>query len=243
MARFAPIKHITRKAALGRRIWLPAMLNTFPVAERALHNEYDTLSAGQFSQPSMGGPNARQLRTLTADTIVVHFDAPWLVATGQHPYELRRRLSGILRYRDPVHLLVTINPNPWRSPPELDMFCTLREESKEVRPGEVEARYITLTISEWRDPQNRRRSSSSRKHGVPLPATHKLKATDTLSSLSFEYYGRYDWWRFIRDANGIPKRFGMKTRLVTLPGRWKVGYKVKIPKAPEFLSRGMVSSS
>jgi nucleoid-associated protein YgaU len=230
VARFKPIKGVTPKGALDRSIYLPAMLDTFTVDETAQHNEYDTLSGGHFSQPAMGNQNARQLRTTTPNAIIVDFDAPWLVATGQDPQEIRRRLSEILRFKKAVHMMVFFHPSRHQISSELDMYCTFRDISTDVRNGELETRYLTITISEWRDPVVHRRSSStSRKHGISLPTTHKLTATDTLSSLSFEYYGSYAFWREIRDANSISKRFGAHTKLVTLPGRWKVGYKVKIP--------------
>jgi hypothetical protein len=229
VARFAPIKGVTPKGALDRNIYLPAMLDPFTVDETALHNEYDTLSGGHFSQPAMGDQNARQLRTVTPSAIIVDFDAPWLVATGQDPQEIRRRISEILRFKKAVHLMVFFNPSRHQATSELDMQCTFRDVSTDVRNGELETRYVTISISEWRDPRTARRSSTSRKHGVTLPTTHALKATDTLSSLSFEYYGSYAFWREIRDANGISKRFGQKTPLVKLPGRFKVGYKIKIP--------------
>lgn len=232
VARFSPIKGITPKAALARNIWLPAMLNTLTINEDANHAEYDTLSAGTFSQPAMGPPSARKLRTLSIDTMTVDFDASWLVAHGQDPYELRIRIFEILRFRKPVRLLIRRHPNP---PPhaEFDAYVTLRSASREVRPGEPESRYMTLAISEWRDPTGAVRSSTptgaSRRAGVTLPATAKLDASDTLSSLSHDYYGRYDFWRDIRDANGITTRFGAKTPIVSLHGRWKVGAKITIP--------------
>jgi hypothetical protein len=241
VCRLSPITGVTPKAALRRRIWLPVMLNTFTVTEAATHNEYSTLSAGDFSQPAMGGASARQMRAADIDTMTVDFNARWFTAHGQNPHELRVRLYEILRHRQPVRILVRLHPNP---PPhaELDAHVTFRSISKEVRPGEPESRYMTISIKEWRDPTGRRRSSSpmgggsSRKRGVSLPTTKKLKATDTLSSLSHEFYGRYDQWRDIRDANGITKRFGAKTPVVKLGGRWKPGAKITIPLVGGFKS-------
>jgi hypothetical protein len=231
VARFAPIKAITPKGALDRRLWLPAMLDPFSVTEQAQHNEYDTLTGGHFSQPAQGNQNARQFRTTTLSAITVEFDAPWLVATGQDPQWVLSRLAEILRFKKPVQLTVTFNPSRGYPGPELEMYCTFRQVTKEIRNGEVETRYLTIDLSEWRDPSTQRRGSapSSRKKGVSLPATHKLTAKDTLASLSMEYYGTYAFWRDVRDANGVSKRFGQKTPLVSLPGRWKVGYKIKIP--------------
>jgi hypothetical protein len=231
VARFAPIKGVTPTGALDRRLWLPAMLDPYTIDETAQHNEYDTISGGHFSQPAQGDQNARQFRTLTIQAITVEFDAPWLVATGQDPEWVRSRLAEILRFKKPVQLTVTFNPHRGHPGPETEMYCTFRQLTQEVRNGEIETRYITIDLSEWRDPSTQRRGSAptSRKKGVNLPTTHALTAKDTLSSLSFDYYGSYSFWRVIRDANGISKRFGQKTPLVSLPGRWKVGLKIKIP--------------
>jgi nucleoid-associated protein YgaU len=72
-------------------------------------------------------------------------------------------------------------------------------------------------------------AKESRKPGVKFPTTVKIKSSDTLQSLAHEFYGRYEFWRDIRDDNGISKKFGQNTRLVTLP-KYKVGSKIKLPK-------------
>lgn len=239
VVRFSPIKGQTPKSALDRHIWLPATLNTVTMTEPALHNEYDTLSAGHFSQAQMGPPDARQFRTTSFDSLTVEIDPPWMVYHGQDPYELRIRLREILRARKPVRLLGTLHPNP-NAHHEMDMYVTFRSFTEDVqRPGERETRYFTIAISEWRDPSVKRRShhresggSSSRKQGVNLPTTTTLAADDTLASIAYAFYGRYDEWRTIRDANGIGKRFGQKDKLVTLGGHFKVGAKIKVPAIP-----------
>lgn len=61
-----------------------------------------------------------------------------------------------------------------------------------------------------------------------LPAVHALRPTDTLVSLSDEYFGAYDAWRVIAEENGI-RTWGMATPLM-LMGRFKHGGNVRIPK-------------
>lgn len=58
--------------------------------------------------------------------------------------------------------------------------------------------------------------------GKAGPWTHKVKASDTLVSISVKYYGTPDHWRLVAKANGIrdPKR---KQSL-------KVGRKLKVPR-------------
>lgn len=62
---------------------------------------------------------------------------------------------------------------------------------------------------------------------MSLPAVHQLTATDTLLSLSDDYYGAYDGWRTIAEDNGI-RDWGMATPLTQRPGL-KVGSRVRIP--------------
>lgn len=232
VVRFAPIRGITPRTALASRLWLPALLGQWDLTETALHNEYDTLSAGQFSQPAMGPASARQLRTTTLNTLTMDFDPAWFVARGQDAYNVRERVKEILRARKPVHLLIYVQPWP-DGRPELDAFVTLRQVTTTIQAGEVDTRYLAVDISEWRSPTAGRIGSSStvhpRKKGVDLPATHRLAAGDTLASLAQDFYGSARHWRAIRDANAISKRFGQKTPIVSLSGHWKVGSKIKIP--------------
>lgn len=62
---------------------------------------------------------------------------------------------------------------------------------------------------------------------MTLPATHALTPTDTLMSLSDDYYGAYDGWRIIAEDNGI-RTWGMATPLMLMP-RFKRGGRVRIP--------------
>lgn len=229
--RFARVPGETPADVLRSPLWLPAVIGNFTFEESALHSEYDTVSAGQFSSPAQGDETARQLRTTDLDTLTVEWDPSWLVQRGLDPARVRRDLYAILRSKKPVELLATLQLGNDDVDPELRMRVTIRSIRREMRSGEADTRYYTLSLSEWRDPSIERRGhQESRKPGVKLPTTHRLDANDTLQSLAHEFYGRYDRWRWIRDANGIsPKSAGAKTTLVHLV-RYKVGSKVKIPK-------------
>lgn len=243
VVRFSPIRGVTPKSALDRNIWLPAVLGDLEIDEDALFNDYDTLSAGQFSTAAQGPQSARRQRTGAMDTLTLDFDAPFLVAINQDPDKTRSYLYEILRSKKPVHMLITLRPvaDP---KPEFDGDITFRQLTRTLRQGERDTRYMTLTWTEHRNAEVKRRQHESkggkhsRKKGVTLPATVKLKSTDTLDSLSYEFYGSYRYWRNIRDANGIPQRFGEKTPIVSLPGRFVAGAKLKIPKVPQPSSGG-----
>lgn len=227
--RFSPIKGVTPKSVLDRHIWLPAVISDTVITEDALHNEYDTISAGQFSMAAMGDASARQLRTGEYDTLILETSAKWLTIRHQNPAKLNQTLDEILRAKKAVLLTVTFHPNP-SSHPEEQFPITFRELTREVHGPERDTTYRSLQFSEWRDHTTGRRSDApGRKHGDPVPTTKNITASDTLSSLSMEYYGSYAFWKQIRDANGITAKFGQNTAIVSLSGRWKTGAKIKIP--------------
>lgn len=233
VARLSPVKGVTSPAVIKHNVYLPCILGTFTVAETALWNDYNTVSAGQFSQPGAGGPGAQQLKTMTLDTLTLAWDAKWMVVTNQSERVIRDTLQRILRRRQPVMLMINFNPKPDKTPVYFEAI-SIRNTSTDIRPGEGDTHYITIGIEQWRDTTTGRRGSTTgdgaRKRGVSLPATVKLAAGDTLDSLSFAYYGTYAGWRAIRDANGITKKFGPKSAIVGL-AKWKVGSKIKIPAA------------
>lgn len=244
VARIGPIRRVTPKVVLDHHLWLPAILNSLAVTETALHTEYDTLSAGQFSQPAMGGPHVQsQLREIPIETLILAYDARWLVVTGQEPGHIRRKLAEIVRSRAPVHLLVHWHPHRGELP-EVDMKVTLRQGTRTLQGGENDTHYLSFDVKEWRDARipvlspRPKGGRSSRKRATDLPATHKLKADDTLHSLSHEFYGSFQHWRAIRDANRIPHKWGQKTPLVKL-GRYHVGSKVQIPAIDDTIHKSV----
>jgi nucleoid-associated protein YgaU len=63
---------------------------------------------------------------------------------------------------------------------------------------------------------------------ITLPTTHELVETDTLESLAFEYYGAYEGWSAIAEANGF-RSWGFSTPIM-LSTRYSKGGKLKIPQ-------------
>lgn len=227
--RLSRIPGETPKGVLDAPLTLPAVIGALEVEEEAQHSEYTTVSAGQFSQGAQGGGDARMLRALSLEALTLEWDAKWLVEHGLDPEVVRGSLYAILRSKKPVEMLLILDPNDAASAEER-WNITFRSVSRVMREQEPDTRYYTIGIKEWRDPSVQRRGSKEgRKPGVKFPATHELTDTDTLQSLSHEFYGRYDFWRDIRGANGISTRFGQNTPLVTL-SRYKVGSNVKLPK-------------
>lgn len=223
--RLSRIPGETPKTVLAQPLILPAVMRNFGWSEEALHSEYDTVRAGQFSQPALGPATARRLRAVDdVETLTVEWDAPWLVERGIDPDRVYDELFGVLRSRKPCELLVTPKFGPER--PLLRMDITIRSIAPQMREGEADTIYYVLRWSEWRRAEGKRRGAGKPK----LPTTHKLTATDTLYSLSMRYYYSARGADVIASANAI-KGWGKKTPLVQMQ-RYKVGSKLKVPKLP-----------
>lgn len=222
--RLSRIPGETPRDVLRKPLILPAVLRNFGWSEEFLHSEYDTVGAGQFSQPSLGDPTARQLRSVDdVETLTVDWDPPWLVEQGQDPQDVYDELFAIGRSRRGVELLATPKFGPTR--PLLRMNVTLRSITAQMREGEPDSIYYVCRIKEWRDASVQRKGEG---RGTQLPTTHKLVAADSLYSLSQHYYHSSAGADDIASANGI-KGFGKKTPLWK-SAKFKVGSKVKIPK-------------
>lgn len=209
---------------------LPVALGEFTVTEEALHSEYDTVGAGQFSTPSGGDALARQLRTLGGlETLTIDWEAPWLTE-WRSPRVVKRELTEILRSKKPVTLLATIRGRP----DEVRMNVTLRSLSRTLRPGEADTRYWSIDVMEWRQPRagDRREEGDRGARGVSLPRQHRLSALgdESLRDLARRYYGNEAGWRAIAGANGI-RNFGSETPLYK-HAKFKRGSRVKIPLVP-----------
>lgn len=228
--RFARIPGETPKDVLKPALFLPAAIGTVGVTEEAAHSQYDTLRAGEFSQPSQGPVTARKLRTVDdIETLTVTWDPKWLVDRGQDPAQVRRQLYAVLRSRRACELLMT--PKLGASGDEFMRFSvTIRSITKQMRRGEPDTVYYTLRLVEWRNAEMGRKRQGSGSGGSKLPTTHELKSGDTLHSLSQTYYLTAEHARVIAKANKI-KGVGLSTRLVLMK-RFKVGSKIKIPKLP-----------
>lgn len=232
--RFSRIHGETPRGVLHTPLWLPALLG--PLSDTQDYSQgftdYTTVSAGQFTTPPAGDRNARFLRTVeNLGSLVLWWDAPWLIEHGQNHNSVERALYRIQESKRPVEMLLTLSLKH-KAIPHLRMDVTLRTITRELREGEPDTHYLTLGISEWRDPSVERRGrGEGRKAGVRLPTTKRLLNTDTMASLSMEFYGSYKHWRWIRDANGLSHKFGAHT-IIVYNTRFQTGQKIKIPDWP-----------
>jgi hypothetical protein len=204
------IPGLTKKASVPTRGLLLQCppLEEFSVEYAYSYSDYDTIRKGQFSRA--GG---QQLRTVTFDTIVVD------------PETQVRLLRDLLESGSPVQFtafhvagsasigkaqgLSEMAPGV-----ELMMPATLRSLRSTERAGEVDARYVTLGFTEYRDPalQSKARAGSrSFPQNVRLEGSGKATVGGqkvgggavTLSKLARQFYGDPSLWKLIRNANHL----------------------------------------
>ena len=136
------------------------------------HSDYDTLRAGQFSRS--GGP---QLRTVTFQTMFIDYNPQWANwpdrgDRGQVAPPARRQNYGLADFdqaeRDEIFNVVLItrtlellvktgtpfrlrawSPSLWQRY-DSNMPATLRSLRIEEKAGEIDARYVDVSFTEWR---------------------------------------------------------------------------------------------
>lgn len=223
--RLKAIPGLTPKPILRNPLYIPVVLGPdFEVGEEALHTDFETVGAGQFSSPA-GGKHAPQLKAVSFETLSLTWDAKWLIYPDTTPQELREELKAILDSRKPVEMFAHIGPHGRGQ--ELRMQATLRSMRRILRHGENDTRYFNLEWKQYRSPVAGRSAANAYAN---LPTTHTLDKDDTLRSIAKRYYGTESMWQFLASQNGI-KSWGGDDPLVKM-NRYKVGNKIKVPVPP-----------
>ena len=198
-------------------------LEEFAVDHAHSFSDYDTISRGQYSWK--GG---RQLRQVAFDTLAVD----WGNFVIEHHFDVEdmvEDLEAILNEGTPFDLLVTHNYAS--GPVELHMAATLRTLRVSERAGEPDARYLSVSFVEYREPVvSRKGKKRRRRSGRLYPVTHELGPTDTFRSLSKRYYKHVHGARVIANYNGV-RDWGMHTPIVDHP-RFRPLSKITIPRPP-----------
>lgn len=173
------------------------------------HQEYETVSAGQFSRP--GG---RQLATINFGSLFVDYDPGWAAYhygtdRGAPPVDVLGWTETLLDILDSgTPIAVTIGqPRLWGRWDVRQLPMTLRNLEVEERAGENDARYFDVQMTEWR-----RQTLAVKRRGLPVTVTlHEFgdKGTwdagggrqsvrdPTLTKLARKFYGDPTKWRTI----------------------------------------------
>lgn len=222
--RLRRIPGLTSKDVLRRPLHLPCVIGPeFTQVKTKAHSEWQTVSAGEYSQP-IGGKGAPTLDDLSFDSLSLTWDAEWLTNPETGPVEMKRNLERVQESGDPFHLAVFLHP--YGRGAEVRGLYTLRSIERRLPRGEPDTRYYTLQFKEFRRAGQVRRTS---RRAERLPVRHKVQKGDTLRSLANRYYGDGSLWRVIQSVNGIGQ-WGPEDDLTKIPRFAKKDAKITIPK-------------
>lgn len=236
--RFSRVAGHTAKGLLSPPLYLPVVLGDVTEHEDFGIVEYDTISAGQFSAPESPAATARKLRTTDFETLTIdwYLYARWMSARVS-PEKVRTQLAALGRSKTPFQLLASMTGRV-KDPAELRWKATLRSVERTIRPGEADTRYMTLALTEWRDPGSRRlgksASSSTSTGGKTFPFKITITKETTLRSAARSYGSVISLANAIKqiaEANKLT-RWGSKDPIHEAPG-WKVGSKLLLPRPYE----------
>lgn len=193
-------------------------LDTFHVDMAVGANDYATIQEGTFTNLS-----GMELATVTFDTIFVIHPAPWVIARGLwDPNNVTQRLQHIIKAESPMRIVA------WHAGPvvELNMKVTMRTLGREERGGENDARYVTPSFTQWRDPVIRRRTKKT------WPRYHELKGNESLADLAQQYWGKPSEAHYIGMVNDGLGKWGNRTPIIQNK-HYDKGDTVMIPEPPE----------
>jgi hypothetical protein len=221
-----PIPGLTGKNLMGRDgfYFQCPPLEEFAPVYGYTHTQYDTIRKGQFSRK--GG---RKLRTVSFDTLVVDFANWTVVARLVEIEEFNNKLIRLSESGDPFLLTVAHQMPPrgyddWGETlagPELQMEATLDEIRVAEKAGEGDARYMSVSFTEYRDPFTEREAKGkARRPTKKFPKTVLLqrdgRASDketglpigdppaqplTMARIAKFYYHDTSEWRTIATHN------------------------------------------
>lgn len=170
-------------------------------------DDWQPLGLGQqtFKAP---GPS---LRTVSYSTMFLDWQPVWSVLAKPdwtpNPQAFVRQLAKIRSSGQPFHLLVYSSSTP-NAKYEVDYAATLRQFHWELRAGEDDAYYVTVSFVEHRAPGVEEFLSGAAQHPA-LPAKLTIRTLPperaTLSNLARFYYGDPSKWKVIAAANGLSK--------------------------------------
>jgi hypothetical protein len=136
-------------------------LNSFPINRSYPATKYDTVSGQQYSRPGV-----IQLETYSWQTIFTDTKFEWTMLQGSSfipsPLVMLERLDAVGRAKTPVHLSAR-NPR-YNSIYDVNTPALLESLNSEEHDGEVDARYVSVEFSEYRDPsiETKRRGGGER---------------------------------------------------------------------------------
>jgi hypothetical protein len=231
-------------------------LEDFTISESFNWQTFNTLRHGDMSSP--GG---RSLAQINFQTLFIAYPASFTFFSGDphsrlyrpNPRQMAADLGRIMRNGTPFGFTVNNaalydKADVHWGPHNGNAGVLLSLDTTE-RAGEADARYISASFQEYRDPHLTRRKLGKHTHkrGRNLPTSVTIRADGraieqgltifqeaTLRKLARHFYGKPEQWRHIAHRNGALKNVPGNRNL----GEWltknrkEKSIKLRIPKAP-----------
>jgi hypothetical protein len=151
-----------------------APLNSFPVSRSYPATKYDTVIGQQYARPGV-----TQLETYSWQTIFTDAKYHWQLLHGDEyvpePLVMLEKLDAVGRKKTPI-LLTARNPL-LRSAYDVNTPALLESLNSEMREGEIDAYYVSVEFTEFREPKyatkqkskapTKKKTTKSRRGGGP----------------------------------------------------------------------------
>lgn len=178
-------------------------MDSFPEDSAFNHSDYNTVTAGEHSQPV-----GRALRTVSFKTIFLDWEPEWSLvhdSDGAYPAQkAKQNLYAIMNRGAPLHLRA--HQSNFQDAYEVDYAATIRSIHWEIVAGEVDCYYVTISFKEFSSPDIQEfltETSGHAKLPVALTVNNLPTGRNTLAKLAKFYYGDPSAWKLIAAANGL----------------------------------------
>lgn len=192
-----------------------------------------------------GNPAGKLLVPMTFRTVLVE----WGNFVIERDFDVMAHVKRLGRLAEDDSVFRFLATHQYNEAPDLDIGAVLESITITENAGEPDARYLDLTISQWRGPVTSRKGSKKRAGGRKYPFTitlHKDGSYDAEKGASFNThqkpltfalistfaYGKPSLASHIAASQNPPvKDFGNHTDLLKY-SRFKNGHKITVPKPP-----------
>ncbi len=213
-------------------------LENFAFTKGFSHSRYTTYDGTEYTTPA-----GRTLTTTTFRTLCVEYGG-YVVEHDFDVPELVGDLERLVSAGYPVNFLAT---HQYNKEPELEMDAILESVVVTEEAGEMDARYLDLVITEWRQTTTKRRklrpSGSTRfvlqlekdgSYGYTYPTDLNIPIPVTLQGIAKAVYGRPSAAQKIAAAQKPPlTKWGSTAPLIKHKRYAKKGGRILVPSREE----------
>lgn len=190
--------------------------------------DVDTIGDGYRTRPG-----SKQLATISFDSLFVE-DTEYNFVVNKapaNPIALIDELKAIGDARTPFQLLVG-QPDLWGVYYDVNMAATMRSLAPSEQPGEIDARYFTVSFTEFQGLSQEQLQAgligdlnrSGNQTIASLSISDLTPSLSTLRDLSRKYYGTTTLWTVIAKASGLsaPGSVDLRSYYATMSPKPKI---------------------